>query len=144
MVIPTGSELNDSGDIERLLIDIIDAFNSGDADHISACFAEDAELSIPHGPDPWGFQIVGRKAIRELYARRLEDIPDLRWQREEVFACGERGVMIITLNGRTRSGGTLNYRGCAVCTFRDGKILTMDSYWKGPVPYVVDDLKIGP
>lgn len=133
-----------SSDIEKLLVEILDAFNSGDAHRISACYTEDAELSLPHGPDPWGFQIVGREAIHEVYAKRFESIPDLMWQREEVFACGDRGIMIITLNGRTKSGEVLNYRGCAVCTFRGSKILTMDSYWKGPIPHVVDDLQINP
>lgn len=127
------SEMNDSSDLEELLVEILDTYNSGDADRISALFTEDAKLSVPHGPDPSGYQIVGREAIREHYTKRFESIPDLRWQREDIYAGGDRGIMLVTVSGRTGSGEVLTYRGCSVCTFRGRKILKMDAYWKGPM-----------
>jgi ketosteroid isomerase-like protein len=42
----------------------------------------------------------------------------------------DRGVSEWTLTGTTTDGERLELRGCDLWTFRDGKVVKKDSYWK--------------
>jgi ketosteroid isomerase-like protein len=46
------------------------------------------------------------------------------------FVSGDRGASEWTLTGTTAEGARLEVRGCDLWTFRDGKILRKDSFWK--------------
>lgn len=121
----------DSSTILAILEHLLDAFNRHDLDTIMGYFAEDATLDMPRGQDPWGRRLVGKDEVREGLKSRFTGIPDVHYGDAHHWVCGEEfGVTDWTLTGMTTSGVKLNVRGCDHYTFRDGKVVRKDSYWK--------------
>ena len=114
----------------RMLKAITTAFDQHDLDAILVHFADDALFEGPRGPDPWGRRVVGAAAIREAFAARFAGIPDVRYQEDQHFVDGDRGASQWTLSGTTASGERIRVHGCDLWTFRDGKVVVKDSYWK--------------
>jgi ketosteroid isomerase-like protein len=106
------------------------AFNSRDVDRIVAFFTEDAVFFLARGPEPVGRTLRGKEAIRKALADRFKQIPDMRWENEEYVLAGERAVSVWTVRGKGSDGEDLNYEGCDLYTFRDGKILRKNTFWK--------------
>lgn len=106
------------------------AFNAHDLDAVMNFFADDCELLMPRGPEPWGQRYVGRTEVRKGLATRFEGIPDVHYKDDEHWVSGNRGVSTWTLIGTTRDGKKINVRGCDLLEFRNGKIVRKDSYWK--------------
>jgi ketosteroid isomerase-like protein len=106
------------------------AFDRHDLDGIIAHFADDAIFEGPRGPEAWGQRFVGRDAIRAAFAGRFEGIPDVRYGGDAHFVDGDRGASEWTLTGTTTTGQRIEVRGCDLWTFRDGKIVKKDSFWK--------------
>ena len=117
-------------DAMRTLRAITRAFDEHDLDGILARFAPDAVFEGPRGPEPWGQRFVGRDAIREAFEARFAGIPDVRYQQDSHFVDGDWGASVWTLSGTTVDGQRLEVRGCDLWTFRDGRIIRKDSYWK--------------
>ena len=113
-----------------MLRDIAAGFDEHDLDRIMRHFADDAVFEAPRGSDPWGQRVVGREAIREAFAARFSGIPDVRYRDDEHFVAGDRGASAWTLSGTTTDGQRVEVRGCDLWTFRDGKVVKKDSYWK--------------
>src|SRR5262245_53645593 len=109
---------------------ITQAFNDHDLDAILAFFADDAVFEAPRGPDPWGRRLVGVEQVREGFAARFAGIPDVHYRDGVHWVAGDRGVSEWTLTGTTVDGERLTVRGCDLWTFRDGKVVRKDSYWK--------------
>jgi ketosteroid isomerase-like protein len=109
---------------------ILDAFNAHDLDRIMSFFADDCVLEMPRGPDPWGARSVGPAAVREGLRSRFAGIPDVRYDGDTHFVSGDVGVSQWTLRGTSTASETIEVRGCDFYTFRDGKIVKKDSYWK--------------
>ncbi len=109
---------------------IADAFNRHDVDGVMSFFADDAVFETPKGPDPWGKRLVGRDEVREGVAARFAGIPDVHYGDDCHWLCGDRGVSEWTLTGTTLDGERLELRGCDLWTFRGGKVIRKDSYWK--------------
>jgi ketosteroid isomerase-like protein len=118
------------GDAMRMLKAITTAFDAHDLDGIMAHFADDAVFEGPHGADPWGQRFVGATAIRDAFAARFAGIPDIRYQQDDHVVDGDRGLSEWTLSGTTTEGQRIEIRGCDLWTFRDGKVMKKDSYWK--------------
>ena len=114
----------------HLIQDVTAAFDRHDLDAIMALFADDAVFESPRGSDPWGHRFVGKDEIREAFASRFSGIPDVRYTGDEHFVDGDRGATEWTLSGTTTSGERIEVRGCDLWTFRDGKIVKKDSFWK--------------
>ena len=112
------------------LAEIAAAFNRHDLDAIMAFFAEDAVLELPRGPDPWGRRFEGKEAVRAGLAARFAGIPDVHFGGDSHFVSGDRGASEWTLTGTTTDGVRLEVRGCDLWTFRDGKLVRKDSFWK--------------
>lgn len=106
------------------------AFDAHDLDAIMAHFADDAVFESPRGPDPWGMRFEGRDRVREAFAGRFAGIPDVRYGQDDHFVDGDRGASEWTLSGTTTDGERIEIRGCDLWTFRDGKVVLKDSYWK--------------
>ena len=81
--------------------------------------------------DP-GTGVVDRDCRVHGLAKRFEGIPDVHYGDDRHFlsADGSRGVSEWTLTGTTTDGQRLEVRGCDLWTFRDGRIVLKDSYWK--------------
>jgi len=119
-------------DADRLdvLAKVMDGFNAHDPDAIMANFTKDAVFESPRGPEPWGRRFEGADEVRAGFAARFEGIPDVHYEAAGDFVCGDRGVSEWTLTGTTTAGERLEVWGCDLWTFRDGKIVRKNSYWK--------------
>lgn len=114
-----------------ILEQLLDAFNHHDLDAIMDYFADECVMEMPRGPDPWGSRYIGKAQVREGLAGRFAGIPDVYYGEARNWACGEEfGVSEWTLTGTTTAGKALRVRGCDHYTFREGKVVFKDSYWK--------------
>ena len=114
----------------EMLEAIADAFNQHDADAVMSFFTDDCVFETPRGPEPCGRRLIGKEAVREGVAARFAGIPDVHYGDATHWVLGDRGVSEWTLTGTTTDGQRLELRGCDLWTFRDGKVLKKDSYWK--------------
>lgn len=112
------------------LTQLVAAFNAHDLDAVMSFFADDCELIMPRGPDPWGQRYVGKAAVRNGLATRFEGIPDVHYGDVHNWVSGNHGVSQWTLTGTTKDGKKIMVRGCDLLEFRNGKIIRKDSYWK--------------
>jgi taurine dehydrogenase small subunit len=117
-----------------VLRDITEGFDTHDLDRIMRHFADDAVFESPRGPERFGQRFVGSEAIREAFAGRFSGIPDVRYTEDEHFVDGDRGASEWTLSGTTTDGQRIEVRGCDLWTFREGKVVKKDSYWKIRIP----------
>lgn len=124
---------NDTRVTIALLDAIQDAFNRHDVDAILSYFAEDGEWLMARGPDPWeARRLRGKQAIGDVLRARYAVIPDMRWVDMQHFidAGGSRACSEWTVKGTPREGPPLDFLGCDLWTFRDGRITKKDTYWK--------------
>jgi ketosteroid isomerase-like protein len=119
-------------DIRSTLTELANAFNAHDLDRIMALFADDCVLEMPRGSDPWGSRFEGRESVRAALAGRFEGLPDVHYGNAEHFAdpAANTGMSKWLLTGTARDGTTRRVHGCDFYTFRDGKVIRKDSYWK--------------
>lgn len=119
-------------DIRSTLKELCAAFNAHDLDRIMAFFADDCVLEMPRGNRPWGSRFVGKADVRAALATRFEGLPDVHYGDEEHFVDETAGTGISkwTLTGTTREGERKHVQGCDFYTFRDGRVIRKDSYWK--------------
>jgi ketosteroid isomerase-like protein len=122
--------MSDHDEKLAMLEAIAQAFDRHDLDAIMAHFADDAVFESPRGPNPYGNRFSGRDAVREAFAGRFAGIPDVRYGDDRHFVDGDRGASEWTLSGTTTDGQRIEVRGCDLWTFRDGKVVVKDSYWK--------------
>ena len=109
---------------------VLDAFHADDVDRIMGFFSEDCVLEMPRGPDPWGSRSVGAAAVREALRSRFSGIPDVHYGDDTHFVSGDIGVSQWTVRGTRANGERVEVRGCDFYTFRSGKIVKKDSFWK--------------
>ena len=109
---------------------ILDAFNAHDLDRIMSFFADDCVLETPRGPDPRGRRCIGADAVREGLRSRFTGIPDVHYGDDTHFVAGDIGVSQWTLRGTQSDGERIEVRGCDFFTFRNGRIVKKDSFWK--------------
>lgn len=114
----------------EVIREIAAGFDTHDLDRIMRHFADDAVFDSPRGPEAHGRRFVGREAVRAAFADRFAGIPDVRYQEDDHFTAGDRGASEWTLRGTTTEGQRLEVRGCDLWTFRDGKVVKKDSFWK--------------
>jgi ketosteroid isomerase-like protein len=117
-------------DIRSTLKALCEAFNAHDLDRIMAFFAEDCVLEMPRGSKPWGARFEGKRAVRAALATRFEGLPDVHYGGDEHFVDAETGISKWVLTGTARDGTRKEVHGCDFYTFRDGKVICKDSYWK--------------
>ena len=112
------------------LQDFLDAFNAHDVDAIMSFFTDDCVFDMPRGPGPGGRRLVGKEAVREGIQSRFDGIPDIRYDDDRHWRCGDRGVSEWTIRGTQRTGEPIEVRGCDLFELTDGKISRKDSFWK--------------
>lgn len=114
----------------EVIREIAAGFDSHDLDRIMRHFSYDAVFDSPRGPETYGRRFVGIEEVRAAFADRFVGIPDVRYQEDDHFVAGDRGASEWTLRGTTTDGERLEIRGCDLWTFRDGKVVRKDSFWK--------------
>ncbi|MDB5554595.1 MAG: ketosteroid isomerase [Rhizobium sp.] len=119
-------------DIRSTLMALCAAFNAHDLDSIMAFFADDCVLQMPRGSKPWGERFEGKEKVRAALATRFEGLPDVHYGDEQHFVDEDAntGMSKWTLTGTTRDGVRKHVHGCDFYTFRGGKVIQKDSYWK--------------
>lgn len=122
--------MNSEAPILLALEDLTAAFNAHDIDRIMDWFAEDCSLDLPRGPDPHGSRFVGKTEVRRGLMTRFETTPDVQYAEAEHFVSGTTGMSKWLLTGTTPAGEKVRVRGCDFYSFRDGKVIRKDSYWK--------------
>jgi len=114
----------------QTLKSLFDAFNAHVLDRIMTFFSGDCILEMPRGPNPWGTRYAGAAAVKEGLRSRFAGIPDVRYADDTHLVSGDAGISQWTLRGTSAKGKRVEVRGCDFFTFRDGKIVKKDSYWK--------------
>lgn len=119
-------------DLRAKLIELCDAFNAHDLDRIMALFDDDCVLEMPRGGEPWGSRFAGKAEVRAALAGRFAGLPDVHYGEAEHFVdeAASTGMSKWLLTGTTPDGTRRRVRGCDFYTFRDGKVVQKDSYWK--------------
>jgi ketosteroid isomerase-like protein len=119
-------------DIRSTLIELCDAFNAHDLDRVMSFFREDCVLDMPRGSRPWGSRFEGTQEVRKALAARFEGLPDVSYGDAQHFVdeAAGTGISKWTLTGTTRGGKRTEVCGCDFYTFREGKVVRKDSYWK--------------
>ena len=120
-------------DKRQMLKAVAAAFDRHDLDAILEHFSDEAVFEAPRGSERWGQRFVGKEAIRAAFASRFSTIPDVGYTDDSHFVAGDRGVSQWTLSG-TINGEWVQFHGCDIWTFEDGKIIKKDSYWKARAP----------
>ena len=116
--------------IRAALDGLAEAFNAHDIDKVMSYFDADCSLDMPRGPDPHGRRYKGLDDVRRGLLTRFETTPDVHYGEIEHFVSGDTGMSKWLLTGTTRNGGKVSVRGCDFYTFRNGKVVRKDSYWK--------------
>src|SRR3546814_13167371 len=95
-------------------------------------FAEDCVLEMPRGSQPWCSRCRGKEEVRAALAGRFEGLPDVHYGNEQHFVDDGVGTGISkwTLTGTRRDGQRIEVWGCDFYTFRVGKVIRKDSFWK--------------
>ena len=115
----------------ELLDAIQDAFNRHDVAAILSYFAEDCEWLMARGPMPrCGRRCRGKAEIGEVLSARYEQIPDMRWVEMRHWIFGDKALSEWVVQGSAADGTKLDYLGCDLWEFRDGKVTKKDTYWK--------------
>jgi len=119
-------------DIGKKLKQLCAAFNAHDLEGVMAHFADDCVLEMPRGDKPWGARSEGKAAVRKALAGRFEGLPDVHYGSEQHFADegANTGMSKWILTGTRRDGQRIEVWGCDFYTFRGGKVIRKDSYWK--------------
>ena len=107
-----------------------EAWNRHDVDAIMAAMTDDCIFDITAGPDVVGKRYEGRERVRQAVARVFSIWPDAHFGNAQHFVCGDRGVSEWIFTGTRADGTRMEVKGCDVFTFRNGKIVHKDSYFK--------------
>lgn len=119
-----------SSERESLMEAFLAAFNRHDVDDIMSFFIEDCEFDTPRGPTLYGRILRGKEQVRSGIAARFEGIPDISYEDDLHWGCGDRGVSEWTIRGTTTEGARVEVRGCDLFVFEGDKIRRKDSFWK--------------
>ena len=104
-----------------------DAFNRRDVDQVMALMTEDCVFENTL-PSPDGERFEGAAAVRGFWEQFFRSTPTARFQAEEIFAAGDRGVVRWVFRWDDQGG---HVRGVDVMRVREGRVAEKLSYVKG-------------
>ena len=121
-----------ASEIRSTLMKLCAALNAHDLDAVMSLFAEDCVLEMPRGDQPWGTRHTGKENVRKALAGRFAGLPDVHYGEEQHFVddAALTGMSKWILTGTRRDEERVEVWGCDFYTFRDGKVVRKDSYWK--------------
>ncbi len=107
-----------------------DAFNRHDVEAIMAAMTEDCvfENTVP---PPDGERYTGQAAVRAYWDRFFAASPHAVFETEEMFACGDRGVVRWVYRWDEPEGRSGHVRGVDIFRVREGKVAEKFSDVKG-------------
>ncbi len=120
-----------SDDLQRLLIEHTDAWNSHDIDRLMSLFADDCVFDASGGPEHCGRRFHGRDEVRSAFADVFRSMPDANWGDARHFVLSDDvGVSEWRLTATLLDGGRIDVLGCDFLTVRDDKIVRKNSFRK--------------
>ena len=118
-------------DLERLLIEHTDAWNSHDLDRLMSLFAEDCVFEASAGSAACGHRFDGWTDVRTAFAEVFDAMPDANWGGGRHFVISDDyGVSEWRLTGTLTDGSRVDVFGCDFLTVRDDKIVRKNSFRK--------------
>lgn len=105
------------------------AFGRGDVDAIMETLTDDCVFESTAPPD--GEKVVGAGGIRAVWSELFSGDGDARFEEEELFVAGDRGVLGWRYSWTGGDGQSGHVRGVDVLRFRDGRVCEKRSYVKG-------------
>jgi ketosteroid isomerase-like protein len=106
-----------------------DAFNRHDVDAIMTLMTDDCVFDDTR-PAPDGRRFEGHAAVRRCWEDLFQRSPHARFECEEIFALGDRGVVRWTYRW-VKDGRDGHVRGVDVIRVRNGRVAEKLSYVKG-------------
>ena len=107
-----------------------EALNRRDLDAMMAAMTEDCVFESTY-PPPDGPHFEGQAAVRSFFEQLFTSSQHLRFETEELFACGDRCVVRWRYRWVDREGRPGHVRGVDVFRVRDGKVAEKLAYVKG-------------
>jgi len=107
-----------------------EGWNRHDVDTLMTFMAEDCAFETTAGPEACGKRYAGRERVREAFARVFTMFPDAHFGDARHFVAGDRGCSEWTFTGTGSDGRRVEVRGCDLFTFRDGRIVLKNSFFK--------------
>lgn len=118
-------------DLQALLVEHTEAWNSHDLDRLMALFADDCVFEASAGLGPRGSTFEGRMEVRAAFAGVLRSTPDASWGEGRHFALSDDyGVSEWRLTGTKPDGARLDVLGCDFLTVRGQEIVRKSSFRK--------------
>ena len=107
-----------------------DGWNRHDVDSLMTFMTDDCVFETTTGKEACGTRYEGRERVREAFAKVFKIFPDAYFGDARHFVAGDRGVSEWLFTGTTSDGRKVEVNGCDLFTFRHGKIVRKDSYFK--------------
>lgn len=124
-------------DLERLLIEHTDAWNSHDLDRLMSLFADNCVFEASAGPECYGRRFEGRAQVRAAFADVFDSMPDATWGDGRHFVISDDyGVSEWRLTATLVDGTRIDVLGCDFLSVRDDKIVRKNSFRKQRPPVV--------
>ena len=105
------------------------AFNRHDLDAVLEFFADDAVFIHATGKDGTGHRFEGKQAIAKVFAGLFQASPDIQWIGANTV-CGDRAISEWRRTATGPNGEKQDWLGCDLYTFRDGKVVVKDVFFK--------------
>ncbi len=118
-------------DLERLLFEHTDAWNSHDLDRLMSLFADNCVFEASAGPESHGRRFESRAQVRAAFADVFGSMPDANWGDGRHFVISDDyGVSEWRLTGTLVDGTRIDVLGCDFLTVRHDKIVRKNSFRK--------------
>ena len=125
----------ESNELQRLLVEHTEAWNSHDLDRLMRLFAEDCVFDASGGSDAHGHRFEGRDQVRAAFADVLDSMPDANWGDGRHFVISDDyGVSEWRLTGTRLDGTRLDVFGCDFLTVREDKKITRKNSFRKQRP----------
>ncbi|TKG70960.1 nuclear transport factor 2 family protein [Prauserella endophytica] len=129
--------MSDASDPRQLVVNLFQAWSSGDPDEVAALFQPDAVFF-----DNVNGRFDGRAAIRQFYAGSLEVWDDLKTAPTRIWVDGDTAACVWTMTGRMKTdrfgaglaGSTARIDGMAWIRFVDGLVAHDEEYFDRGAP----------
>jgi taurine dehydrogenase small subunit len=112
------------------LVAIGEAFNAHDVDAIMSHFAEDGIFDNARGPDIHGKRYVGKRVLDAFFRELMASHPDIQWLSIDNRVSGDKGYAEWRRQCRLPNGEKQDWLGLDIFTFRAGKVVKKDTYFK--------------
>jgi ketosteroid isomerase-like protein len=107
-----------------------EAFNRHDVDGIMAVMTDDCRFENSY-PPPDGLYFNGQAEVRAYWENLFAEEPTGQWEAEDIFAVGDRCVVLWINRWNNQQDGPGHIRGVDVFRVRDGKVAEKFAYIKG-------------